>query len=366
MVVFEIIKFKNILFINSSIPVPTSFLYIAIKFSDMKIISIQNKLGIPKYKQIISSIEKAIEDEKLKKDDRLPSINKVCIEFSLSRDTVLQAYEDLKKRGIIYAILGKGYYIKSTEVTIKQKIFLLFDELNIFKEDLYNSFLEHIGKNVQADIFFHHFNLPVFKKLLKDSNGNYTKYVIMPTNLIGADLYIKTLPVPDVYILDQTNLELKSYPAVYQNHKKDIYDALLKGKHRLLNYKKLVLIFPGYREPLGMKEGFEKFCTDFLFEQEVITEFTNREIKIGEVYIIPNDRDLVHVIEKAKSENLKIGHDFGIISYNETPLKKVVENGITTISTDFKAMGKIMAEMILEGKNKQIENKCALIMRESL
>jgi DNA-binding GntR family transcriptional regulator len=103
----------------------------------MKIISIQNNLGIPKYKQIILSIEKTIEDGMLKKNEKLPSINKVCLEFSLSRDTVLQAYEELKKRGIIYAIIGKGYYIKSTEIHIKQKIFLLFDELNIFKEDIY-------------------------------------------------------------------------------------------------------------------------------------------------------------------------------------------------------------------------------------
>ena len=99
----------------------------------MKIISIKNNLGVPKYKQIIHSIEKRIEKGLLKKEERLPSINKVCLEFSLSRDTVLQAYEELKKRGIIYAILGKGYYVKSTETTIKQKIFLLFDELNIFK-----------------------------------------------------------------------------------------------------------------------------------------------------------------------------------------------------------------------------------------
>jgi DNA-binding LacI/PurR family transcriptional regulator len=226
--------------------------------------------------------------------------------------------------------------------------------------------MEHIGKNAQVDIFFHHFNLPVFKKLINDSNGNYTKYIIMPTNLEGAELCIKTLPVHEVYILDQTNPELKSYPAVYQNHKKDIYDALSKGKQRLSNYKKLVLIFPGYHEPIGMREGFENFCTDFLFEQEVVTTFTNREIKIGEVYIIPNDRDLVSVIEKSKIKNLKLGQHFGIISYNETPLKKIVENGITTISTDFKEMGRIIAKMILEGNSEQIENKCALITRKSL
>lgn len=332
----------------------------------MKIISIQNNFSIPKYKQIIFSIEKAIEDGKLIKGDKLPSINKVCMEFLLSRDTVMQAYEELKKRGVIYAILGNGYYIKSTEVSIKQRIFLLFDELNSFKEDLYNSFLENIGKNVQVDIFFHHFNTPVFNKLINDSNGNYTKYIIMPTNLAEAASVIKTLPVKEVFILDQTNSELKTFPAVYQNFVKDIYDALLKGKSRLSKYQKLIIIFPGFREPLGMKIGFEKFCDDFSFEYEIITKFSDRKIKVGEVYIIPNDRDLVRVIEKSKLQNLKLGQDFGIISYNETPLKKVVKNGITTISTNFEAMGKILAEMIIKGKKEQIENKCALIIRNSL
>lgn len=332
----------------------------------MKIINIQNNQGIPKYKQIISSIEKTIEEGHLKKDEKLPSINKVCLEFSLSRDTVLQAYEELKKRGIIYAILGKGYYIKSTEITIKQRIFLLFEELNIFKEDLYNSFIESIGKDVQIDIFFHHFNLQVFQKIINDSNGNYTKYVIMPANLVGATSIIKTLPVNEVYILDQTNPELKSFPAVYQNHLNDIYNGLLKGKNRLDKYQKLIMIFPGFREPLGMKIGFENFCTDFKFDHEIIADFKNRAIKKGEVYIIPNDRDLVQVIEKSKLQNLNLGSDFGIISYNETPLKKIVENGITTISTDFEAMGKILAQMILKGKKDQIENKSNLIIRNSL
>ena len=332
----------------------------------MNVISIQNNLGLPKYKQIILSIEKAIEDEQLLKGDRLPSVNKVCLAFNLSRDTVLQGYDELKKRGIIYAIPGKGYYVKSVETTIKQKIFLLFDELNIFKEDIYNSFLKHIGKNVQVDIFFHHFNVPVFQKLINDSNGNYTKYIIMPTNLIDIVHSVKTLPVGDVIILDQTNPDLKIYPAIYQNHQKDIFEGLQKGKSRLNKYKKLILIFPGFREPLGMKIGFENFCTEYHFESEIITEFTNREITVGDLFIIPNDRDLVRVIENARNQNLKLGVDFGIISYNETPLKKIAANGITTISTHFEAMGKILAEMVLKGIKEQIENKSSLIIRNSL
>ena len=209
----------------------------------MKLISIYNNIGISKYKQIIQSVEKAIEDQKLVKGDLLPSVNKVCLEFSLSRVTVLLAYEELKKRGIVYATLGKGYYVKSVEIKIKEKIFLLFDELNIFKEDIYNSFVKNIGTDVQIDIFFHHFNTQVFKKIIIDSNGNYTKYIIMPTNLVEAAVALKILPVKEVFILDQTNPDLISFPAVYQNHKKDIYDALSKAEFLMKKYEKLILIF---------------------------------------------------------------------------------------------------------------------------
>lgn len=40
----------------------------------------------------------------------------------------------------------------------------------------------------------------MFQKLIKESNGNYSKYIIMPTILEGAVASIKTLPTQDVYI----------------------------------------------------------------------------------------------------------------------------------------------------------------------
>lgn len=329
-------------------------------------ISIKTSTGIPKYKQIVFSIEKAIEDKIVCKDEKLPSINKVCITHSISRDTVLQAYDELKKRGVIYATLGKGYFIKSIEVKPKQRIFLLFDELNIFKEDMYNSFLQSIGSDAEIDIYFHHFNSHLFRKLIQESKGNFTQYIIMPTNLAEAADIIKTLPVEAVTILDQTNSDLSNYPAVYQNFVKDMYEGLQKGKAKLEQYAKLILIFPGFREPIGMKIGFEKFCQEYHFNYEVHSEFTNEKVVAGTVYIIPNDRDLVRVIEQAKTQHLQLGKDYGIISYNETPLKKLVENGITTISTNFEFMGKTLAEMILKNYKTKIENPSQLILRNSL
>ena len=115
-----------------------------------------------------------------------------------------------------------------------------------------------------------------------------------------------------------------------------------------------------------MQEGFMKFCKEYGHSYEIIPDFDNHGLESGDVYVIPNDRDLVNVIEKARKQKLKIGKDVGIISYNDTPLKKVVENGITTISTDFRAMGRILAEMILQQSREQMENASSLIIRGSL
>jgi hypothetical protein len=58
-------------------------------------------------------------------------------------------------------------------------------------------------------LFFHHFNYEMFRKLIIEGNGNYTKYIIMPTNLPNTAEVIKTLPVHEVFIFDQTNSELE-------------------------------------------------------------------------------------------------------------------------------------------------------------
>ncbi len=332
----------------------------------MKLIKIDAQSRTTKYRQIMQSIEKAIADKRLQLNEKLPSVNKVSIGYSVSRDTVLQAYEELKKKGVIYAVTGKGYYVKSQEMLFDKRIFLLFDELNAFKEDIYNAFKLAMGNKTEIDIYFHHFNVKQFTKLVNDSNGNYSTYVIMPTNLIGVEAVIKCLPKNDVYILDQTNDTLRNYPSICQQFSKDMYNGLKKANRLLKKYTRMMLIFPGEKEPIGMVEGFIQFCEEEGMPYAVVSDFQNHIIEAGTAFVVPNDFHLVNIIEQAKQQQLTIGKSVGIVSYNDIPLKKVVENGITTISTDFKKMGATLANMIKEGQKLQIENPSNLIVRNSL
>lgn len=331
----------------------------------MSLILVEENVGVPKYKQIVLSVENAISEGKLKKGDLIPSINSICKKFSISRDTVLMAYNQLKSRGIIHSIPGKGYYIKSENLGLSQKIFVLFDELNAFKEDLYNSFLKNIGDDIQVDIFFHHFNYDVFSKLIYDSIGNYNSYVIMPANLKNTHLVLDKLPKEKVYILDQMHEELSDYAAIFQDFENDIYKNLKKGEAYLKKYNKLILLFQE-RQPLGMLTGFKRFCKEHSFDFEVVNSFENRAPQKGETYIIPDDRNLIRIMKKILSSTLKLGVDIGIISYNDTLLKEIIEGGITTISTDFNKMGETLANMIVENEHQQIENCNSFILRNSL
>lgn len=329
-------------------------------------IKLKNKISTPKYKQIINSIENAIDSGKFKKGDKIPSLNSIKDQNNISRDTVLMAFNDLKNRGIIQSIVGKGYYVASENINVTQKIFLLFDEFNSFKEDLYNSFLDHLGENIQVDIFFHHFNKSIFSNLIHDNIGSYNYYVIMPANLKNTNNIIKALPRDSVYILDQLHDDLLEYPAIYQNFQQTMFTNLTKALDSIKKYKRLVLVFLKDKQPSSMQDGFVMFCKKNLLPFDIIYSLKNHALKKGDLYIIPEDKNLLRVIKKIKANDFVLAEDVGVISYNDTLLKEIVEGGITTITTDFNAMGKRLAEMILNKETLKIENTNNLIIRNSI
>lgn len=332
----------------------------------MQVIRISKTSKVPKYKQIVTAVETAIATGRLKKGDRLPSLNAIRQQHELSRDTVLVAFNELKNRGIINSVVGKGYYVSNEDIAINHKVFLLFDELNSFKEDLYNSFLDELADNVQVDVYFHHFNQQIFDKTIQDHLGEYNSYVIMPANLKGATTSIGWLPEDKVFILDQVNEALSSYPAVFQNFAKDMYEGLVSLKEKLNKYKHLYFLFAPDKQPQGLMEGVTRFCRQENLDLHVLNNLIYADLQRNSVYLVLDDRSLLHVVKKAKEQNFQLAKDIGVICYNDSLLKEIVADGITTISTDFQLMGKQLAQMIQSRQHKRIENKSYTIIRNSI
>jgi len=336
-----------------------------------KLIYFDEFSATPKYQQLANSIISAIENRKLQVEDVLPSINELSSAFEISRDTVEKGYKYLKKLGIIGSVPGKGYFIKTSSVERQIKIFLLFNKLSTHKKILYDSFVSTLGNAAAIDFYIYNNNFSLFKKLIQNCREDYNYYVIIPHFLDeteNASQVINTIPKEKLILLDKIIPEVKgTYGAVYENFEKDIYNALEQALPQLLKYHTIKITFPEYTyHPIEILTGFKKFCQEYAFHSKVVHKIESETINKGDVYINLMEDDLVTLIEKILSSNFKIGEEVGVISYNETAMKKIILNGITTISSDFQMMGQKAAELILHNSVEHIETNFYLTLRNSL
>lgn len=325
----------------------------------------------PKYLQLTHSILKGIEQGKIEKDYVLPSINDLSYELEISRNTAEKAYRHLKQLGVVGSVPGKGYFITRSDFKQTIKVFLVFNKLSAHKKIIYDSFAATLGEKAVIDFFIYNNDFSLFKKLVQNRKQDYTHYVIIPHFLEGGEKayeIINDISGGKLILLDKLIPGIKEeHGAVYENFEKDIFEALKEALPQLSKYQTLKIVFPPYTYyPVEIVKGFQNFCQHYAFNYKVVPDIANETIKAGEVYINPMEDDLVVLLEKIQATQLKLGVNVGIISYNETPWKRFIMDGITTISTDFKKMGEIAAEMVLNNERKHVEVPFALTLRNSL
>lgn len=110
-------------------------------FNDFKLIDER-----PVYIQLKDYLKEMIMRGHLLEHQKLPSTRELSKLLSVSRNTVLNAYADLEQEGIIYAVKGKGNFVRKVE-TLKassiefnwkerlNNVTLLADELDLMKQD---------------------------------------------------------------------------------------------------------------------------------------------------------------------------------------------------------------------------------------
>ncbi|MDC6387293.1 GntR family transcriptional regulator [Maribacter sp. PR1] len=339
----------------------------------LHLIQIIEDSKVPKYKQIINSLFAAIENGDIKKNDKLPSVNELLIEFDISRDTIVRAYDYLKKLEYVESVPGKGYYIKKDDLVLKAKVFLLFNKLSAHKKIIYDAFVRALGDNATVDFFIYDNNYRQFKNLIEASRArDYTHYTIICHFEEGGEDLInfikKEIPLDKLIILDK-RVELlgSKVGCIYQDFEKNIYEALAELNPQLKKYKQIKLLLRKRTyHPIEIKKGFIRFCGQYAYDFKIVEEIENEIIEKDTAYINLMENDLVILIKKIKETDLVIGKDVGIISYNDTPLKEILLDGITVISTDFEKLGKEAAKLVINKQKQQKENPFYVIQRKSL
>lgn len=330
------------------------------------LIKIDAQKSIPIYQQIIQCIRESIASGRIKQGDLLPSVNGIASEFSIARGSVFKAYNHLRNTGTIDSIPGKGYFVTNSNLAPDKNIFLLLSTFNPYREVLFNAFIDEIKQQANVDLYFHHHNIKVFETLINNHSAYYNTFIIMPVFHKETEKILAQLDQKRLYLLDSGMKELGGkYPYICQNHEKDIYNFLERSAERLKKYKRVILLFSDNSRAYDIIKGFEDYFSNSKIPGLVQRGNTNYKLKKGDLCILNDDNDLVNLIHMAKKHKWTLGKDVGVVSYNETPLKGVIAEGITTITSDFAKMGRDMAKMISKNKREKIENPFLTIERSS-
>lgn len=328
--------------------------------------------NVPKYLQVANAVTDAIRRGELKKGQKILSINELSEEYLVSRVTVEKAYTLLREQGTIIPIKGKGYYINNVNINMHIRVLLLFNKLSEYKKQIYHGFIERLGPNAIVDLKIHHFDVEVLRTLVENYINEYNYFVIMPyfyEHSAEALKIIRSIPVEKLILLDKKipDVDLKC-GAVFQDFENDIIMALEEGLPLIKKYAKMYMVHPTMIPyPPEIVTGFRKFCMQNFFKGHVIPQITlDTPVFRGDAFIVKEETDLANLIKICKAQKLQIGKDVGIISYNETPLKEVLLDGITVISTDHVKMGESAADLILNNSRDNIKNPFSFIRRKSL
>ena len=297
-----------------------------------------------KVQQLSDYIQESIALNNLKAGDELPSINYLSNKFSVSRDTVFKSFLDLKTRGVIDSIHGKGYIVASHT----KNILLVLDEYSTFKEMLYNTLISNLPTSYKVDLWFHQYNEYLFNKIISESLGKYNKYLVMNYDNEKFSDILSRIDKKNLLLLDFGNFDKKGYSYICQDFENSLYESLSTIKDKLAKYKKLNYVLNReHKHPQSSKAAFSQFCLDNNFEFGVLEEVNDKTVVVEDnFYLVVKQSDVVNIIKQSRLSKLKMGQDFGLLAYNENPFYDIVEDGISSIGIDWSEMGLLSSEYI--------------------
>ena len=202
--------------------------------------------------------------------------------------------------------------------------------------------------------------------------GKYNYYVVMPhftseDTPAECQAALSLIPAGQLVLLDRNITSLPTTCLrVYQDFDRDIFAALEGLRDLLAKYQRLVLVMPttqtNYLAEISW--GFRTFCIMHQFAYAIQPGNAREAPQPATAYVVIETTDLAELIKEARQQSYIIGEDIGLLSFNETPLKELLD--ITVITTDFEAMGRTTAQLVLEKQQVTVRNPFYTIRRNSL
>ena len=339
---------------------------------------IDPKLRVPLYKQLVDYFERGARDGSLEPGTMLPSMNDLAAEYGISRETAKKAYGILVKSGVIVPRQGKGFFIAERRKDEKLRILLIFDKFSIYKQQMFLAFSTALKDKADITILNHDQDLDLLTYYLDKNLDEFDYYLVAPhfsldpITTARAKKQLDRIPNRKLILLDRfIDMGSGHYGAVYQDFENDIYEGLAQGadpKDAKRTKRLRVLTLPTSLYGPVICRGIQRYAADHgQLRVEFIYSVPN-DIEPGDTFLVINsqlDSGLVALAKRIKEKGFIPGKDVFIISYNEFDMNELVLGGLTTVSTDFPAMGRIAAGMILSGNLEKVHSPFRMTRRST-
>ena len=82
--------------------------------------NIDNKSGVPYYRQIIEQVKYGISRGELKPGDRLPPVRQLAVDLSVNPNTIIRAYREMEIEDVLETHQGSGTFVGSRKPEIDE------------------------------------------------------------------------------------------------------------------------------------------------------------------------------------------------------------------------------------------------------
>ncbi|OGF50575.1 MAG: hypothetical protein A2231_10030 [Candidatus Firestonebacteria bacterium RIFOXYA2_FULL_40_8] len=333
---------------------------------------VDKKSNIPLYIQLAESIKKEVKDGELGPNYRLPFMEDICKELTVSMTTVRKAMDILQEDGIVYKIKGTGTFIKGSIEAIKKE--------NISLKDI--CFLSRNAIDLESDSFYSEIYKGIFK-VARENNINVIISTCNPNKLpdikniggvfaleIDDERYLNSIAesgIPVVvgdYILSLSNCDYVTYD-IYKGARMLIKTLIDKG-HREIVYLGGMIRTPYGRSIAENGNGIRLNTINEVIERsetkinltvysttigihasyDLTKEILKQEHLPTAIFAF-DDAVAEGVISCLQDNKIKVPEDISVVGMGGYKNRRINKK-ITSFSYENKKMGEITAERLIQ------------------
>ena len=151
--------------------------------------------------------------------------------------------------------------------------------------------------------------------------------------------------------------------SAYEGFEDEFVGLLQKHKGLFMKYLHIVLIFPrGSLFHIQIISAFQQFTLSIHIDFQINDRIQAGNLAEKMAFVILEEETMAQLIELASEKDLTIGEELGILGYVDSPLKRIIANGITVIDISYPDCDPSGIRQIRQGSRKCL----AFVKRNSL